>query len=130
MRINGKRLIENHARHFPVASSCVFPGRRQTAFSISACWLFHSRQARQRLNTRQAHARQIRQFYFSPVANVSQRVAAFVAIIAGVGHGANAHTIENNPDDAVKVMQGNSFPLRSLEFIFQASGALSGQVHD
>lgn len=71
--------------------------------------MFNGRKAGERFDTSQAQTRKIRQFYFATATNIAQRVAALVAIVTGIRHGANAYTIENNPDDAIKVMQGNSF---------------------
>jgi hypothetical protein len=39
--------------------------------------------------------------------NITERVAAFIAVSSRIGHGANAHTVQHNPDHALKDRQAD-----------------------
>src|ERR1022692_4635482 len=98
-----KWLFEMDAHHFPMAGGGVLPGRSQRASAVSTGGRRGGRDAGQRLDISEAECGHVRQMQAAKPRDVAQCIGARrVAERRCVGHGANAYTIEDDPDDATE----------------------------
>ena len=98
--VNGKSLVEPDAGHFPVAGGGVLAGRNGGSLPEGAGGMSGRVKMRERLYVREAEAHEIRQMQRARARDVAQRVAADVAVVGRVRQLADAHAIEDDPDDA------------------------------
>ena len=103
MGIDWEGLIEPDAGHFPVACGGVFSGGARRAFAVAAGWVSGRSEMVERFDIREAEADEIRQMQRARAGDVSERVAAYVAVVGGVREFADADAIEDDPDYAREV---------------------------
>ena len=102
MRVNRERFFKNDAGHFPVACRRIFAGRSERAFAVRAGGMFWTVQPGNAFDVCQTQAAQVGKIHMAAAGDVAKRVAAFVAVGLGVGHSADAYTIQHNPNNALK----------------------------
>src|SRR5579875_2665142 len=91
-----------NAGHLPVTGSGVFTRGGQRAPAKRPCGMFHRRQASYRPDIAQPEPSQVWKTERPLRCNVTQRIAALIAILGGIGHRANAHAVQHDPDHALK----------------------------
>ncbi len=97
--VNGKGLRQPDPGHFPVTGGGVLAGRVRRAFAVAARRTRRRREMGQRRYVRQSEAHKARQRQRTQFSDVSERVAADVAVFAGVRQRADAHAVQHDPDD-------------------------------
>lgn len=108
--VYGKGLIKPDTAHFPVASGRVLAGGNRDSLPERADRMPRRVEMRERFYVRQAEAHEIRQTQRPRAGDVTERVAAHVAVIGGIGKLADADAIENDPDDSRKWGVDRDFP--------------------
>src|SRR5207249_908476 len=97
--VNRERLLEPHARHFPVSCRRVFPGRARRALAERSNWRCGWRLMLQRRDVRQSEPHMIRDFLQTRFRDVAECVPADVAIFRRIRKLANSNAIQNDPEN-------------------------------
>ena len=97
--IKRKGPVEVDAHHFPVARGGVLAGRRQRATAVGAFGRRGGRDAGERLDIAEPQLGQVGQRQTAEPRDIAQGIGAGgVVESGGVGHGADPHAVQDDPD--------------------------------
>src|SRR5690242_3412709 len=102
MWINRKRLIQPHARHFPMSRCRILSRGMGRAFSIRPDWRIRRSQMFERGNIPQSQPNKIRKSERPRFGDVPQRIPSDISVILCVGKLTDSHAIKHDPDHSLK----------------------------